>query len=175
MREDLGISMLVNPEKDTAQEIFNLINLPSIVQVERFAKGRVLLVEIIADKKCALVGETLISLGKKFSTKVLICAVQRGEEVIIPSGNFTIQEGDKIHFTADASTLGDFLTEINLVKTPLRKIMIIGGSKISFYLAERLSGKKYRVKLIEKDKERADFLVCTFVLFSAVELVADKV
>ena len=88
MKEDLGISLLVNPEKDTANEIFNLINLPSIVQVEQFAKNRVYLVEIIVDKKCLLVGETLYSLSKKFVTKVLVCAVQRNGEVYIPSGSF---------------------------------------------------------------------------------------
>jgi trk system potassium uptake protein TrkA len=158
MKEDLGISMLVNPEKDTANEIFNLINLPSIVQVENFAKGRVLLVEIVAEKGCSLIGETLISLGKKLSAKVLICAVQRGSEVFIPSGNFLIEEGDRIHFTSDVHTLGDFLSEVNLVKSPLKNVMIVGGNKISLYLAEQLSKKKYKVKLIETDKETAEEL-----------------
>lgn len=158
MKDDLGISMLVNPEKDTANEIFNLINLPSIVQVEHFAKGRVLLVEIVAEKGCSLIGETLISLGKKLSTKVLICAVQRGEEVFIPSGNFVIEEDDKIHFTSDVHTLGDFLSEVHLFKSPLKNVMIVGGSKISLYLAEQLSKKKYKVKLIEHDKETAEEL-----------------
>lgn len=158
MKEDLGISMLVNPEKDTANEIFNLINLPSIVNAEHFAKGKVLLVEIVAEKGCALVGETLISLGKKLSCKVLICAVQRNGEVFIPSGNFEIQEGDKIHFTSDAHTLGEFLAEINLVKSPLKKVMIVGGSKIALYLAEQLSQKKYKVKLLENNKKTAEEL-----------------
>lgn len=158
MKEDLGISMLVNPEKDTANEIFNLINLPSIVQVENFAKGRVLLVEIVAEKGCSLIGETLISLGKKLSAKVLICAVQRGSEVFIPSGNFLIKEGDRIHFTSDVHTLGDFLSEVNLVKSPLKNVMIVGGNKISLYLAEQLSKKRYKVKLIENDKETAEEL-----------------
>ena len=158
MKDDLGISMLVNPEKDTANEIFNLINLPSIVQVEHFAKGRVLLVEIVVEKGCSLVGETLISLGKKFSTKVLICAVQRNGKVFIPSGNFAIEEGDKIHFTSDVHTLGDFLSEANLVKSPLKNVMIVGGSKISLYLAEQLSKKKYKVKLLENNKKTAEEL-----------------
>ena len=158
MKEDLGISMLVNPEKDTANEIFNLINLPSIVQVEHFAKGRVLLVEIVAEKGCALVGETLISLGKKLSSKVLICAVQRNGQVFIPSGNFTIAEGDKIHFTSDAHTLGDFLSEINLFQSPLKNVMIVGGSKIALYLADQLSQKKYKVKLLENNKKTAEEL-----------------
>ena len=158
MKDQLGISMIVNPEQDTANEIFNIINLPSIAQVEYFAKGKVLLVEIEAEKGCALVGETLISLGKKLTTKALICAVQRGEKVYIPSGNFMIEEGDRVHFTSGAHSLGDFLAEINLVKTPLKRVMIVGGGQIGFYLADQLSAKKYQVKLVENDKERAEDL-----------------
>ena len=158
MKDELGISIIVNPEQDTATEIFNLINLPSIDQVEHFAKGRVLLVEIVAEKGCSLIGETLISLGKKLTTKVLICAVQRGHQVIIPTGHFVIEEGDRIHFTSDAKSLRDFLAEVNLIKSPLKNIMIVGGSKIGYYLADELSKKKYKIKLIENNKQTAEEL-----------------
>lgn len=158
MKEELGISMIVNPELDTAIEIFNLINLPSIAQFESFAKGRVLLVEIIAKAGCSMIGESLISLGKKLNTKVLICAVQRGQNVTIPTGNFVFEAGDKIYLTSDAKSLRDFLAEINLYITPLKKIMIVGGSKIGYYLANALSKKKYKIKLIESDRETADEL-----------------
>lgn len=158
MKNELGISMIVNPEKATADEIYNLINLPSIAQVDHFAKGRVLLVEIVAEKGCLLIGESLISLGKKLNSKVLICAVQRGGSVIIPTGHFVIEMGDRIHFTSDARSLREFLTEINLVKLPLKNIMIVGGNKTSYYLANELSKKKYTVKLIEENTALADEL-----------------
>lgn len=158
MKDELGISMIVNPERDTATEIFNLINLPPVVKFERFARGRVLLVEIIAEKGCSLIGENLISIGKRLDTKVLICAVQRGQDVSIPTGNFVIQEGDKIYLTSDAKSLRDFLAEINLVKNPLKNIMIVGGSKIGYYLADELSKKKYNIKLIESNRKIAEEL-----------------
>jgi trk system potassium uptake protein TrkA len=158
MKDDLGISLVVNPEQETANEIFNIINLPSVAQIERFAGGKVSLAEVVAEKGCALIGETLISLGKKLNTKVLICAVRRGEEVVIPSGNFQIREGDRIHFTANARTLGDFLAEVNLIRSPLKNIMIVGGSRIGFYLADALAKKKYAVKLIENDFAHAEEL-----------------
>lgn len=169
MKESLGISMIVNPEMETATEIFNLISLPSIAQIERFAKGRALLVEIVAEQGNPLIGETLISLGKKLKTKVLICAVQRGSEVVIPSGNFAIAEGDRIYFTADANSLGAFLTEINLVRSPLKKVMIVGGSAIGFYLADALSSKGYKVKLSEKDKKRAEELATLLPRVTVIE------
>ena len=158
MKDELGISMIVNPEQDTATEIFHLISLPEIAKAERFAKGRVMLVEIVAEKGCALVGETLISIAKKINTRVLICAVQRGDEVIIPSGNFMIKEGDRIHFTSEAQHLRNFLSEIKIVKSPLKSIMIVGGSKIGYYLADKLSKNKYNIKLIENNKKIAEEL-----------------
>ncbi len=161
MKDELGISLIVNPEKDTASEIFNLINLPSIGEVDHFGNGKALLVEIVAEKGCKLIGLNLVSVGKSLSTRVLICAVQRGQEVIIPTGNFLIREGDRIHLTADAKSLRDFLAEINLVSTPLRRIMILGGNKIGYYLSDELSKKKYKIKLIENDRETAEELAAS--------------
>ena len=152
MKHDLGISMVVNPERETADEIFNIVNLPSVVQIEHFAEGKVSLGEVVAEKGCSLIGETLISLGQKLTTKVLICAVQRGDEVIIPSGRFEIREGDRIHFTSNAKMLGDFLAEVHLEKSPLKNVMIVGGGRIGFYLADSLA------KLIENNMQKAEEL-----------------
>ena len=161
MKDQLGLSMIVNPEKETAEEIYNLINLPSVSQMEHFAKGKVLLAEIIADKDCALIGETLISLGKKLKTKVLVCAVQRGDDVFIPSGHFMFCVGDRVHFTSDVNSLHDFLSEVNLEKSPFKNVMIVGGDRIGYYLAEMLSQKRLSIKLIENDKSRAEELADT--------------
>lgn len=158
MKDQLGISMIVNPEMDTATEIYNLINLPEIAKVEHFAGGRVLLVEIVVESGCSLIGETLYSIGKSIGTKVLICAVQRGDKIVIPSGHFVIEEGDRIHFTSDARVLRDFLSEIHIVKSRIHNIMIVGGNRIGYYLADELSKKKYSIKLIEKDDALAEEL-----------------
>ena len=158
MKDELGISMIVNPEKESADEIFNLINLPSVSQIEHFAKGKALLVEIVVEKECSLVGETLISLSKRLNTRVLVCAVQRGGSVVIPSGNFMFEVGDRVHFTSDANSLRNFLAEAKLEKSPLKNIMIIGGDKIGFYLAEELSKKKCSIKLIESNKSKCEEL-----------------
>lgn len=158
MKDELGISMILNPEREAANEIFHLVNLPSVAQMERFARGKVTLVAIVVEEGCSLIGETLISAGKKFPTRVLICAVQRGDSVYIPSGNFKIELGDIIHFTSDSNSLGDFLTEINLMHSPLKNVMIVGGGTIGYYVADELSKKKYNVKLIENNKKRAEEL-----------------
>lgn len=158
MKDDLGISMIINPERETAREIFSLIDLPSVARVEHFANGKAMLVEIIAQKGCMLIGETLFSMGKKISTNALVCAVQRKNDVFIPSGDFTVEENDKLYFTANTKNLGDFLKETGLTSSPLKRIMIVGGGRVSYYLADALENKKYSVKLIERDRERAEEL-----------------
>ena len=158
MKEELGLSMVINPEQETANEIAKIIELPSISKMEQFAKGRVNLIELLIEEDNPSVGETLITMNKKIKTKVLICAVVRGEEVIIPSGNFKIECGDKIHVTADANSLSMFLKELNLIKSPLKNILIIGGGKISYYLAQLLNSRKYNLKIIESNEKRANEL-----------------
>ncbi len=158
MKEELGLSMIINPEKETASEVFNLINLSAVAQVEHFAKGRALLVEVVAEEGCSLIGESLISLNKKLKSKVLICAIQRGEQIFIPSGQFEIEQDDRIHFTSDANSLGRFLSETRLIKSPLKNVMIVGSGKIAYYLADELSKKKFNIKLLVGNKTEAEQL-----------------
>lgn len=158
MKEELGLSMVVNPEQETADEITNMLSLPSLLKVEHFAKGKVMLVELIASDDSPLVGETLISLSKKINTKFLICAVERGNDVYIPTGNFKIEKGDRINVTTDSEAIVDLLKELKLIRTPLKDVMVIGGGKIAYYLAKELTSKRYKVRIIESNRERADEL-----------------
>ena len=100
----------------------------------------------------------VISMNKKFNTSVLVCAIERNNDILIPTGGDDFRVGDKIHFTSDSLSLNDFLTELKLNKTPLKNIMIIGGGTVGYYLAKGLSEKKYKVKLIEQKKSRANEL-----------------
>lgn len=158
MQEELGLSMIVNPEEETAKEIADMINLPSLLKMETFAKGAVNLIEIKLEENNPLVGETLISMSKKLKSKVLICAVERKDEVIIPSGNFKLEIGDRINVTADSQSIVNFLKELSLITTPLKNIMIIGGGRISYYLAKGLDARKHKIKIFEYNREKAHYL-----------------
>lgn len=158
IKDDLGLSMVVNPEQETADEIVKMINLPSLLKIEQFGKGKVNLIEILVEEGNPLIGETLISMNKKIKTKVLICAVQHEEEVIIPTGNYLICKGDRLSITADSSSLVTFLDELHLITTPIRNVIIIGGGRIGYYLAKELSNKKIKVKLMETNQERSEEL-----------------
>ena len=105
MRNKLGIDMIINPELEAANEIARIIEFPAATKIEHFAKGRVELCEIVIAPNSVLDEMALFDLRKKLSVAMLICAVQRGDELFIPKGNFVLKAGDKIHFTAPRSDL----------------------------------------------------------------------
>ncbi|MBQ9124825.1 MAG: Trk system potassium transporter TrkA [Acholeplasmatales bacterium] len=154
-QQDLGITMTINPEREASDEIMKIVNFPAALRVDSFAKGNVDLVELYIPEGSPLIGQSLISIYQKYQIKVLVCAVQRNEEVFIPSGNFVFQAKDKIHITANSkATLRQFLSKSELLENKIKRVMIIGGGKIAVYLANDLLKNKYKVKIIERDYKR---------------------
>lgn len=155
IRDGLGITMPINPESETANEITKIINFPEAIRVDSFAKGNVDLVELFIPEGNPLIGKSLLSIYQTYQIKVLVCAVIRGEEVIIPTGSFTFQPKDKIYITANnRQTLRTFLTKAGLQESKLKSVMIVGGGKISVYLGKELLKNKFDVKIVEENYDR---------------------
>ena len=159
MREELGLSMTVNPELAAAQEAYQLLRFPSFLKRDSFAKGRVEIVAVPVDKDSKLVGIPLYKLYEIAGVNVLVCAVEREDGVHIPSGSFTLQEGDTIYVTAALLDLAELVKNMGLVEKRIRSLLIIGGSRIAFYLAKRCLDSGMSVKIIERDHDRCVKLV----------------
>lgn len=155
IKDDLGLSLSVNPEMAAAAEIARLLRFPSAIKVDTFAKGRVELLQIRIPK--ALEGMTLKNFGK-FRAKVLVCAVERADKVHIPSGDFRLQAGDRISFVASAGDSEAFLQQIGFASTPIRQVMLVGGGRIGFYLAAQLLARGMAVTIIEANAARCEEL-----------------
>ena len=155
LRDKLGIDLVVNPDFESANEISRMIEYPAASKVETFAKGRVELAEITVAEGSALDGLHLYDLKKNISAPMLICAVQRGEEVIIPSGNFVINAGDIIHFSTSKYSISKVFKELGFEKKKIKSVLIIGGSRTSYYLAKHLAKVGIKVCLVENDAARA--------------------
>ncbi len=158
LKDELGLSMAVNPELAAAMEISRLLRFPSALKIELFARGRVELVEIKIAPHSVLDGMPLREIYKEFQVKVLICAVQRGENVYIPSGDFVLQAGDKINLTAPHIEITKFFRTIGIFRTGVKSVMLIGGGRLAYYLAKDLLSMYVRVKIIEKDYDRCEYL-----------------
>ena len=154
LMDNLGLEMTINPELESANEIMRILNFPQAIHVDTFAKGRVDLVEYLIPENSPLIGESLMNLQQKYQVKVLISAVQRGDEVFIPTGSFVLKAKDRIHITSSSNNVRLFLNKLGLAEVKLKNVMIIGGGKIALYLGEKLIQNKYQVKIIDNDLER---------------------
>lgn len=168
MREELGVSMMLNPEYHAANEIARMLRYPNAIHVETFAKGRLDLAEMKVTPGSDLDGLSLSSLPKKLKLHLLVCAVQRGDTITIPDGNFVLQGNDKIHITAVHSELAKFYKHFGEFKSPIRSVLIIGGGRISYYLTHQLTELGISVKIIEQDKERAKIFSSYFRKVSVI-------
>ncbi len=158
MRRELGLSLAVNPEMLAARELYNMLKLPSALKVEKFAARNFEMIEIRLKPDSRLSGVSLSDLRNRFKAKILVCYVRRGEDVFIPSGNFVLQGEDRIGITASSAEIQRFLRELDMLKKQARSVMILGGSRISFYLAKMLGDIGIDVKIIEKNEEHCETL-----------------
>ncbi|MGN1001220.1 MAG: Trk system potassium transporter TrkA [Oscillospiraceae bacterium] len=155
LQSELGLSMTINPELQAAREIFRLLELPGVLKRDSFAKGRVEIVEIVPKAGDILDGTRLYELPKKLKCRALVGAVQRGREVFIPDGNFTLREGDRVYLCAPAMDIVRILQTIGENKKRARNVMLIGGSRICDYLTPMLLKAGAKVKIIEQNPPKA--------------------
>ncbi len=154
MKQQLDISVIINPEFLVAQELFNILQLPGAVNVETFSKRNFEMVELILRDNSVLDGISLQEMRKKYPASYLVCAVQRGNEVSIPGGSFRLQSGDRIGLTASPVEIERLLKMLGTMQAKAHSVMILGASRTAFYLAKNLLASGNAVTVIETDPER---------------------
>lgn len=158
LRQHLNISISLNPELLVAEEISNILQLPSAVKIERFSRRNIEMVEIIIPQGSPLNGLNLIKTREKYKAQYLICTVQRNNQVFIPDGRFVLQSGDRIGLVAEKGETKKLLSMLGLLRKQAKNVMILGGGKPSYYLAKKLISLGVDVKIIEKKLETCEFL-----------------
>ncbi len=151
---DLGLSLMVNPQYEAALEISRMLRFPSAIKVNEFSNGKVELVEFLVSEDSPLVGLPLKKLGVVFKEKVLICAAQRDDKAIIPTGDFVIREGDRLFVTATMKHISLFFKHLGWNRQA-KDAIIVGGSTTAYYLCKELDKLGIHAKLIEKDAQKA--------------------
>ena len=154
LHDVFALSLAVNPENQAAREIERLLRFPGFLHRDTFAKGKTAIVELRVEEGSKLCNLPLIQLNNTVKCKVLVCAVLRDGNAVIPDGHFVLQEGDRIFVTAPTAILATLLKNLNIVTRRVRKVLLCGGGRISRYLAERLCKDGISVSLIERDYEK---------------------
>jgi trk system potassium uptake protein TrkA len=158
LKEELGLSMVINPEKAAALEIFRLLQFPAFLKRDSFAKGSVELVELKLKEGNSLIGKRLSQFRAIANVNALVCAVEREDVITIPKGDFTLMEGDKITIAADAADLVRLIKNLGVYSPKAERVMIIGGSRTAKYLAQLLLKSRAKPTIIEKDMEHCKAL-----------------
>lgn len=154
MKDQLDISMTINPEKLAAEALFNILKLPSAVKVEPFARRKLELIELRVKEDTVLDGIRISDLRDKYKENFLVCVVKRGENVYIPDGSFTLKAGDRIGITATPIGIHKLLNSMGVLRRGARNVMILGASRTAYYLAYMLTAAGNQVKIVDKNIEQ---------------------
>lgn len=157
-KEDLGLAMIINPEQAAASEIARVLRLPSAIQIDTFAKGRVEILKFRVPEGCVLHNLKVMDIVSKLKCDVLVCGVERGEDAFIPDGNFVLKEGDLVSIVSSIQSYTYFFKKIGINTQRVKNTIIVGGGATAFYLANQLIQSGIDVKIIERDQERCDEL-----------------
>lgn len=158
LREELGLAMIINPEFTSASEIARIFQFPSAVKIDSFSKGRIELLHFRITEECLLNNYELIHIRSTLKCDVLVCMVTRGDEVIIPKGDFVFHEGDVIAIVATPPKASEFFRKIGIGTNRVHTAMIVGGGTIAYYLARRLLSVGIATKIIDWDPARCEQL-----------------
>ncbi len=155
MRETFALSLAVNPERQAAVEIERLLKYPGFLRRDTFAKGRAEIVEVRVDGKSKLCNISLSEmLHSIIKTRVLVCAVLRSGTAMVPNGNFILREGDRIFVTAPTANLTTLLKDLGIITRRVRRVILCGGGRVSYYLTELLERDGIAVQIIEQNPQR---------------------
>ena len=157
LKEDIGLSLTINPEKMAAEYIARALNIPSALNTTTFYRGRIHMISLKIKEEGILCGLTINELGKKLKRSI-ICAIERNNEVIIPGGTTKIEKNDKIYVSGTQKEINNFLRYTKLITHKTKKVFISGGTETAFYLAKILLEIGMEVRLIDIDEERCKYL-----------------
>ena len=158
MKQHLQLSLTINPERLAAQELFNILKFPTAVKIESFSRRYLEIIELRLKDNSLLDGVKLSDMRSKFNAKVLVCCIQRGDKVFIPNGNFVLKSGDRVGITATHNELQKLFKTLGQMQKQAKDVMLLGGGRISYYLAEMLTNIGTSVKIIERDEKTSEML-----------------
>ncbi len=158
IKDDLGLAMVINPELIVASEIARVLRFPTAIHIDTFAKGRVEILKFKVPENSVLDNYRISDIPSALNCDILVCGVERGDEVFIPGGDFLIRSGDFVSIVAAPKKGSEFFKRIGIKTNRVKDTTIVGGGDTAYYLARRLSQTGIKVKIIERNPARCEEL-----------------
>ncbi len=158
IKDDLKLTLAINPEFTCAGEIARLVKYVGVKSIRSFAGGQIDLIKIVIKEKAALADKRIADNASLLKGGIRFCFVERDGELYIPDGDFVLRVGDEVSFVAPAQAASKLLKTLGVISAKARSAMILGGSKIGFYLAKILREAGLSVKIFEKEVRRCEEL-----------------
>ncbi len=162
LKTEMGIDTIVNPERLAAGEVSRMLRYPEGVRVEQFGHGDVRVASVPVKPGSILVDVPLAKLREVVDVQVLVCAIERKDKAVVPKGDAVLKEGDKLTVLAIGDAMHEFVEKIGLVEKTIKKVLVIGGSRIGRYLLEEMQEKGISVKLMECNQEKCQMLLSKY-------------
>lgn len=158
LKKEFGLAMVINPEMIAAVEMARIFRFPSAIKIDALAKGYLEMLHFRVTENCTLCDKQVSFVRGYVSPDVLVCMIKRKGSIIVPTGEDSFQEGDIVTIVAAPKSAGNFFKKIGLPINRVKNVLLVGGGKITFYLAKLLIQSGIQVKIIEQNKERCEEL-----------------
>ncbi len=158
IKEELGLAMVINPERTAASEIARILRFPSAIEIDTFAKGRIEILKFIIPENSLLDNLQVYEIVSKLNCDILVCGVERDGEAFIPGGDFVLKSGDAISIVGSIKSVTYFFKKIGIKTNSVKDTMIIGGGETAYYLASQLLQTGIKVKIIEQSESKCEKL-----------------
>jgi trk system potassium uptake protein TrkA len=154
-REQLGVNLMINPERECAWETFQLLNSEAATDLARFADGRLQLVGLRVLEGAAVAGKSLQELDRELKGRSYVTvAIVRDGETTIPGGRDRIEVGDQIYVLSLAEEMAAIPPLAGYEEFKLRRVMIAGGSREAVHLARLLDEHDVACTILDADRDR---------------------
>lgn len=162
-RRDFGLHFIINPSQEAVETIMDFIEFPGITDVIDLARGRLKLVGNRLTPMHRLLGKPLsgiLSRDSQGGASLLIAAIYRQHDLVIPRGDTILRAGDLVYVAAGAEDAAKVVEFFGLDTRPIRSVTIVGGGEVGYLLAKKLEAdeRKFNIKLIELSAERCEYL-----------------
>ena len=157
VKDQLRLSMSINPELTEAIEISRLLRFSGALEIDSFAKGAVELIKVLVPEKSPVIGKRISQIDT-LGGRIRVCTVERANEVYIANGDTEIKAGDKVTVVAKPEIATRFFKKSGINIGRSKDVFLLGGGKVSFYLAQRLLKAGANVRIIERNLERCQEL-----------------